>query len=71
MISRLFKEEIEVFSWNVFEKKQKKSGRLKGTVEGHNVWVKMQGLVDMDLMMKDEKNVHIKKRNRDKITSDI
>jgi hypothetical protein len=51
MVPRLFKKEKEVFSWNVFEKKQKKSRRLKGTVEGDNVWVKMQGLMDVNLIM--------------------
>ena len=66
MVPRLFKKEKEVFSWNVFEKKQKKSRRLKGTVEGNDVWVKMQGLMDMNLMMIDERDV-CKRRDRDTI----
>ena len=66
MVSRLFKKEKEVFSWNVFEKKQEKSRRLKGTVESNDVWVKMQGLMDVNLMMIHEKAVK-KRKNRDKL----
>jgi hypothetical protein len=66
MVSRLFEKEKEVFSWNVFEKKQKKSRGLKSMVEGNDVWVKMQGLMDMNLMMIDEKDV-CKRRDGDKI----
>jgi hypothetical protein len=65
MVPRLFKEEKEVFSWNVFEKKQEKSRGFKGTVEGNDVWVKMQGLMDVNLMM-----IHIKevlRRDRDEL----
>ena len=49
MVPRLFKKEKKVFSWNVFEKKQKKSRGLKGTVKGDDVWMKTQGLMDMNL----------------------
>lgn len=57
MVSRLFEKEKEVFSWNVFEKKQKKSRGLKSTMQCNDVWVKMQGLMDMNLMMIDERDV--------------
>ena len=66
MVPRLFKKEKEVFSWNVFKKKQKKSRGLKSTMEGNDVWVKMQGLVDMNLMMNHKKDDH-KRRDRDKV----
>lgn len=66
MVPRLFKKEKEVFSWNVFEKKQKKSRRLKSTVEGNDVWVKMQGLMDVNLMMIHEKDDY-KRRDRDEL----
>ena len=66
MVSRLFKKEKEVFSWNVFEKKQKKSRRLKSTVESNDVWVKMQGLMNVNLMVIHEKEVY-KRRDRDKL----
>ena len=66
MVPRLFKKEKEVFSWNVFEKKQEKSRGLKGTVEGNDVWVKTQGLMDVNLIMVYIK-VLFKRRDSDKL----
>jgi hypothetical protein len=49
MVPRLFKKEKKVFSRNVFEKKKEKSRSFKCAMQSDDVWVKMQGLMNVNL----------------------
>ena len=62
MVARFFQEVKEVLARNVFKKQKKVGGSFEGTVEGDNVRVRRQRLMDRCLSI----TVRVRQRRRRK-----